>query len=149
MSKFHSSITTIHTYSYLPVMWYIEINPNPNRPTLIGSVSLVLWYILDIDSQSSSENTALFHDNNAGPWNFFNPCRSWGRSSTLCWRSSIINFIWVAPASSAFCISSYTHIYAHAYTIVFMVVGIDQEIYGFPKECIQINNLAINTISKN
>jgi len=45
----------------------MEINPKPNRPTLIGSASFLLWYILDMDSQSLSENTALFHDSNAGP----------------------------------------------------------------------------------
>lgn len=83
------------------------MNPNPNLPTFKASSFLGLWLILAIAFQSCFSNIASFQAYKAGPWywpKFFN----FGIVSFWsCFLESVRNRTSVAPASSAFWISSY------------------------------------------
>ena len=57
-SLWHTS--RLHTNNIIPVIWKIDWNPNPNRPTLRTSSSLLLWFILPSECQSLFLNTASF-----------------------------------------------------------------------------------------
>ena len=89
-----------------PVRWWTDWKPRPNRPTFSCSSSFWLWCILPMFFQSSSLKTLLFQASRAGPWKGARVCFHNPPGSRGCWRESIRNLTLLAPASSAFWISS-------------------------------------------
>ena len=136
----------------IPLKWKTEMNPSPNLPTFNASFFLELWLILANFFQSSLLKRALFQAYKAGPW-------YWRKlpnkvSSQSWFLESTRNRTSVAPASSAFWISSYRNdktIIIPAYTgphpsicilgIVYYILlksGLHQDIYEVCQQFLQL-----------